>query len=127
MRLTRKIICITNHAPLCMDRTVNFLGPLVGERWMLIPRLIRWLPFAILFVVFISTLAPAQETPPQEPQAVLQPAGETPNPLPEDPAAANDPIPPLPDQAAESPLPASHDLSPWGMFMAADIVVKSVM
>ncbi|UEM23216.1 tonB-system energizer ExbB [Skermanella mucosa] len=26
-----------------------------------------------------------------------------------------------------APLPAAHDLSPWGMFMAADIVVKSVM
>jgi biopolymer transport protein ExbB len=94
---------------------------------MLIPRLIRWLPFAILFVVFISTLAPAQETPPQEPQAVQQPAGETPNTLPETPAAATDPIPPFPDQALESPLPASRDLSPWGMFMAADIIVKSVM
>ena len=36
------------------------------------------------------------------------------------PAAA-----PAPAPAATAVLP--HDLSPWGMFMAADIVVKSVM
>ena len=40
----------------------------------------------------------------------------------------------LPPDTATSPAPASisplelpHDLSPWGMFMAADIVVKAVM
>ena len=54
-------------------------------------RLSRWLAFTILVLVFLSTLAPAQEASPQ------------------------------------MPPPAPHDLSPWGMFMAADIVVKSVM
>ena len=57
---------------------------------MINPRFGRWLAFTILVLVFLSTLAPAQEATPQ---------GQ----------------------------PPIHDLSPWGMFMAADIVVKSVM
>jgi biopolymer transport protein ExbB len=81
---------------------------------MINPRLSRWLPFTILFFVFISTSAPAQETSPQQPQAIQQPAGEAP------------PLPPAEPTPSATPAP-SHDLSPWGMFMAADIVVKSVM
>ena len=114
---------------------------------MINPRLLLWLPFTILFVVFVSTLAPAQEASPQPPQGVEQPAGETPPPPPAAPAPEagtapeTDAAPPAeaaspanaaPEQAANEPvpdttLPVSHDLSPWGMFMAADIVVKSVM
>lgn len=114
---------------------------------MINPRLLLWLPFTILFVVFVSTLAPAQEASPQPPRGVEQPAGETPPPPPAAPAPEagtapeTDAAPPAeaaspanaaPEQAANEPvpdttLPVSHDLSPWGMFMAADIVVKSVM
>ena len=45
-------------------------------------------------------------------------------------AAACNPVVAVAQQAATSqPVPAAlpHDLSPWGMFMAADIVVKAVM
>jgi biopolymer transport protein ExbB len=54
--------------------------------------------------------APATATPPVVPTAI-------PAPKPNNPAPA--PI------TAQATLP--HDLSPWGMFMAADIVVKAVM
>jgi biopolymer transport protein ExbB len=114
---------------------------------MITPRLLLWLPITILFVVFVSTLAPAQEASPQPPQGVEQPAGEAPPPPPAAPAPEagtapqSEAAPPAdaspsseaaPEQAANQPvpdtaLPVSHDLSPWGMFMAADIVVKSVM
>jgi biopolymer transport protein ExbB len=114
---------------------------------MINPRLLLWLPITILFVVFVSTLAPAQEASPQPPQGMEQPAGETPPPPPlapapeagtapqteaAPPAEATGPANAAPEQAANEPvpntaLPVSHDLSPWGMFMAADIVVKSVM
>jgi biopolymer transport protein ExbB len=114
---------------------------------MINPRLLLWLPITILFVVFVSTLAPAQEASPQPPQGMEQPAGETPPPPPvapapeagtapqteaAPPAEATGPANAAPEQAANEPvpnstLPVSHDLSPWGMFMAADLVVKSVM
>jgi biopolymer transport protein ExbB len=114
---------------------------------MINPRLLLWLPITILFVVFVSTLAPAQEASPQPPQGVEQPAGEAPPPPPAAPAPeagtapqteaappadATAPANATQEQTTAGPvpnttLPVSHDLSPWGMFMAADIVVKSVM
>ena len=104
---------------------------------MITPRLLLWLPFTILFVVFVSTLAPAQEVSPQAPQGMEQPAGDAASPpaappAPEAGRAPENGSAPAPEQAANepavgNPLPAGHDLSPWGMFMAADIVVKSVM
>lgn len=36
-------------------------------------------------------------------------------------------VPAAPAPAPVAPLAVPHDLSPWGMFMAADIVVKAVM
>lgn len=80
----------------------------------------------------------AQEPTPTAPAtpapAAQQPASEAPaaNPAPAtEPAAAQQPAP----EAAQPIAPAAeapafvlpHDLSPWGMFMAADWVVKSVM
>lgn len=45
-----------------------------------------------------------------------------------DATAAPQPVDPQPAAMAEAANPAlPHDLSPWGMFMAADIVVKAVM
>ncbi|WP_133865728.1 tonB-system energizer ExbB [Azorhizobium sp. AG788] len=64
--------------------------------------------------------ATAPATPPAEPPAGAAPASA---------AAPALPAPPAP-AAEAAPRPAAllpHDLSPWGMFMAADIVVKVVM
>ena len=80
------------------------------------------------------------ETPPataaQTPAAQATATPATATPAPDAQPAAAEPVPvsdPLPQAAAPSgtshaqnaTLP--HDLSPWGMFMAADIVVKAVM
>ncbi len=107
--------------------------------------------FAIFLVVlgFVAGAATAQETPaPTSPPVVQQaPAQQPASPaeVPASPASeapANDgapgsapvaaPVPEAPadgDQQAQPdpdrPLP--HNLSPWGMFMAADLVVKAVM
>ena len=76
----------------------------------------------------LAQTAPAATTPsPAVPQAAPTPAAPalTPNsaaPVVTDPAAATQ-APSLPDIALKLP----RDLSPWGMFMAADIVVKAVM
>ena len=67
-----------------------------------------------------SPAAPAASTP--APAAPASPSAAAPNPV-APPQAATPPAPaPI---AAQATLP--HDLSPWGMFMAADIVVKAVM
>ena len=80
----------------------------------------------------LAQTAPAATTPsPAVPQAAPTPAAPalTPNsaaPVVTDPAAA----PPAATQAPSLPdiaLKLPRDLSPWGMFMAADIVVKAVM
>jgi biopolymer transport protein ExbB len=57
---------------------------------------------------------------------------QTPPPAPAAPAATEVAAPPVTPQAAppaapEAILKLPRDLSPWGMFMAADIVVKTVM
>jgi len=64
-----------------------------------------------------STVPPAVTTPATDPAAAPPVA----SPAPDSPAAA---------QAANSPdiaLKLPRDLSPWGMFMAADIIVKAVI
>ena len=60
-----------------------------------------------------TTTAPTQATPPATPGAGAPQTAM--------PAA----VPAPPPVAGQATLP--HDLSPWGMFMAADIVVKAVM
>ncbi|QCI96594.1 tonB-system energizer ExbB [Agrobacterium larrymoorei] len=76
---------------------------------------------------------PPAATTPAEP-APAAPAGETPvqapsaQPSAADPALQAAPAAPAPvdvDSGARADIP--HNLSPWGMFMAADWVVKSVM
>ena len=71
----------------------------------------------------LAQTAPAATTPsPEVPQAAPPPAAPAPNSA--APAAADPAVPPnTPDIALKLP----RDLSPWGMFMAADIVVKAVM
>src|SRR5215831_19715949 len=69
---------------------------------------------------------PAPETPPtvDAPSAPAMSAPPVGSPAtPAIPNAAAAPVPPTPGAALTLP----RDLSPWGMFMAADIVVKSVM
>lgn len=70
-----------------------------------------------------------------EPLSASPPAGQVPNAttLP-GPTADPEPTAPAPTAPSALPSPAAppaqvlpHDLSPWGMFMAADIVVKAVM
>jgi biopolymer transport protein ExbB len=78
----------------------------------------------------LAQTAPAATPSPAVPQAAPTPAAPalTPNsaaPVVTDPAAV-----PAATQAPNSPdiaLKLPRDLSPWGMFMAADIVVKAVM
>jgi biopolymer transport protein ExbB len=75
------------------------------------------------------TAAPAQSAAVPAPSAAAQPA-----PVAAQPAA----VPPAPDAAAQplegsnakalkSTVAALHELSPWSMFMSADIIVKAVM
>jgi biopolymer transport protein ExbB len=76
-----------------------------------------------------SALAPAQEASPQaQAQAQPQPpAIETVAPPPSAEPGPQNPAPAAPEHRPPVAHDLSHDLSPWGMFMAADIVVKSVM
>ena len=65
--------------------------------------------------------APTNALPPALPQLGINP-----------PSAAHPPLTPIISPAAPVAAPVvtaalPHDLSPWGMFMAADIVVKAVM
>jgi biopolymer transport protein ExbB len=109
-----------------------------------------WIAVAIAFLV--GGFATAQEQPRATPPATTTPATEAPGtaPAPANPPAAQAPAqngipaaqtpvsPATTDQAAPSAVEAGeieggstlmlpHDLSPWGMFINADIVVKGVM
>jgi biopolymer transport protein ExbB len=109
-----------------------------------------WIAVAIAFLV--GGFATAQEQPRATPPATTTPATEAPGtaPAPANPPAAQAPAqngiaaaqtpasPATTDQAAPSAVEAGeieggstlmlpHDLSPWGMFIDADIVVKGVM
>jgi biopolymer transport protein ExbB len=91
--------------------------------------------------ISLAQTAPAETAPAPPPQASpsgahggAAPAPNTAAPAASAPATAGQPTPtnPAPTATPTSPpvtaqatLP--HDLSPWGMFMAADIVVKAVM
>lgn len=66
----------------------------------------------------IEQLAPAPQPVAPLPEADARPAGEPAQPVPVDDMDGA-------ESAAASLLP--HDLSPWGMFVGADIVVKAVM
>jgi biopolymer transport protein ExbB len=70
-----------------------------------------------------APLALAQDA--QQPAAVVQPAQEQPQDQPMDVSGEEAPAPDPAAPQRDAALP--HDLSPWGMFMAADWVVKAVM
>lgn len=88
-------------------------------------------------VILAATGAMAQEQPAGAAPAAEAPAASTEAaqaapaaPAPAAPAAAAPVTPALPLPAASAgamELNLPHDLSPWGMFMAADIIVKAVM
>ena len=88
----------------------------------------RWL--AALGILAGLSFGMAHSAPAQEQPAAEAPATAAPTAPAQAPAAALS-APAAP--AASAPAPARrdmalpHDLSPWGMFMAADIVVKAVM
>ncbi|MGO4739668.1 tonB-system energizer ExbB [Bosea sp. 2KB_26] len=76
--------------------------------------------------------APTAQQPAPPPAATTAPATPAPN-MAASPSGAHEqvavpqqpPAPQAPAPVATAALP--HDLSPWGMFMAADIIVKAVM
>jgi len=87
-----------------------------------------------------NSTPPAPVQPSQAPQVQQAPATTAPSPTgeaPDQPSGVQTPSPAEPSPAGEalSPVEVSadersdipHNLSPWGMFMAADWVVKSVM
>jgi len=65
--------------------------------------------------------APASEAPAEAPAAPVAEQGAA------DPAAPAPPAPATTETFSPHPATLPHDLSPWGMFMQADIVVKAVM
>ncbi|MBZ9968445.1 tonB-system energizer ExbB [Mesorhizobium sp. BR1-1-12] len=89
----------------------------------------------LVAALFASAMLAAASAPAQEQPASGTPATITaPAPSPAAPAAPVGALAPAQPQAgagtAAEPSPAlslPHDLSPWGMFVAADIIVKAVM
>jgi len=71
-------------------------------------------------VVQAQPASPTNPLPPALPQLGINPPSTAHPPL-----TASEPATPVAAPAMTATLP--HDLSPWGMFMAADIVVKGVM
>jgi biopolymer transport protein ExbB len=79
----------------------------------------------------VPTAVPAQPTAAPAPSPAAQPAP----PAAAQPATASQPSNPAAQPAAEGPnakalkstVAALHELSPWSMFMSADIIVKAVM
>jgi biopolymer transport protein ExbB len=89
---------------------------------------------AVMFMACGATTVSAQEQPAPAPQAVSPESPATPPASPSAPATAQpDAAPPAHAQTPTTPgqpdieMTLPHDLSPWGMFINADIVVKAVM
>lgn len=82
----------------------------------LVPR--AWCAMALLCVSLIAPQATLADTPaPDQPPAVSAPAA-----TPTAPASTSDAVDPQ-----DTPPGLGHDLSPWGMYQNADVVVKAVM
>lgn len=77
--------------------------------------------FGCLAIILIPAAALAQVEPAAQPPAVTAPVAETP----QGGQAAPMPVAAAGEEGVKLDLP--HNLSPWGMFMAADWVVKGVM
>jgi len=76
-----------------------------------------------------SAVTPAAVTPPVAASSTAEAPAAGPHAAPGAGAGASAPAEPAPPTEVVAPEPAllPHDLSPWGMFMAADRVVKAVM
>jgi biopolymer transport protein ExbB len=85
-------------------------------------------PASLLLIVactaFVWLPGSAHAQAPAQQPAVTAPAAQAPA-VPAQPEASPTAMPLVAGEPAPSTLP--HDLSPWGMFVAADIVVKAVM
>jgi biopolymer transport protein ExbB len=81
--------------------------------------------FGCLAIIGIPALAQAQTDPAAQQPAATQPATETPQAAPQPAPVETQPVAAAGPGDVKVELP--HDLSPWGMFMAADWVVKGVM
>ncbi|MFG1183158.1 tonB-system energizer ExbB [Xanthobacter aminoxidans] len=81
-------------------------------------------PAAIPSTAAPSTTAPSEAAPSAAAPSAAAPAEFAPAPWAPKPVESA-PSVPAPESVADARLP--HDLSPWGMFMAADMVVKAVM
>ncbi len=107
-----------------MTRNTNPASPTTSRAW----RAIAALLFSVLLAptaAFADATAPA--TPPAAEQNAAAPA---PAPAATDPALAADPA--AADETGvvleeDNTLGMAHDLSPWGMYQNADVVVKAVM
>ena len=86
-----------------------------------LPRQFRSATFVA--VLLLPTLAVAQGPPANTPPSMTAPPAEAP--AVSTPNAPTSQTPVVPTPTAELKLP--RDLTPWGMFLAADIVVKAVM
>lgn len=107
--------------PVPMGTAVLFLGLLLG---------ISFGPTAVLAQAPAPTETHQHATPAAATPAAAAPAGTPAEAAPAATPAAAPPVvapahEPLGQESIDARLP--HDLSPWGMFMAADLVVKGVM
>ena len=100
-----------------------------------LPRAWRGIAALVLSLMLAPMALADQAAPASGPTAApaTQPAVSTPaTPVAADPAAPAQPMAAAPGEAAEpvveeGSLGMSHDLSPWGMYQNADVVVKAVM
>jgi len=88
---------------------------------------------AFALALAAALMAPARAQAPAQPAATTPPALEQAVPVAPAPTAAPADAAPAPENPAAASVASDirfklpHDLSPWGMFLSADIVVKAVM
>ncbi|MCF9017840.1 MULTISPECIES: tonB-system energizer ExbB [Pseudomonas syringae group] len=81
---------------------------------------------ALVLSLMLAPVALADQSPPATPPAATAPAATNAAPAPVQADAAA-PVETLEPAAEDNSLGMSHDLSPWGMYQNADVVVKAVM
>ena len=117
---------------------VSSLQGIVADAMLVVRPLRRALSMCLVLAMMLWAGAAASQvgvpSPSASDAATSVPAAPATPAAPTAPAAAQAELPPLATNEGRPPAPAAiersnlpHDLSPWGMFMAADIVVKTVM
>ncbi|WP_439894928.1 tonB-system energizer ExbB [Pseudomonas syringae] len=81
---------------------------------------------ALVLSLMLAPVALADQSAPATPPAAMAPAATNAAPAPVQADAAA-PVETLEPAAEDNSLGMSHDLSPWGMYQNADVVVKAVM